>query len=271
MNEAIMKTVLLAAAICAVLPLAAQTKAKPPVPKLSNGKPDLSGVWDHPFVIDMSQSSRNDACGAQLKGCSYKGPAEPIQMTAWGEEWFKNYKAEDFDATAHCNPMGYTRSSNAPVPTQIVATPAQVVFLHESMFAFHVVYLDGRSHPGDDARQTTWYGHSVGKWEGDTLVIDTVGPFFASPKMILDTRGHPISSQAHFVERFSRPDYDTLAYEIVVEDPISYAKPFKNTRIWKLMPAREEIMEYVCTENNKEIKEGLISSDIDKQKAAPEK
>jgi hypothetical protein len=271
MNEAIMKTVLLAAAICAVLPLAAQTKAKPPVPKLSNGKPDLSGVWDHPFVIDMSQSSRNDACGAQLKGCSYKGPAEPIQMTAWGEEWFKNYKAEDFDATAHCNPMGYTRSSNAPVPTQIVATPAQVVFLHESMFAFHVVYLDGRSHPGDDARQTTWYGHSVGKWEGDTLVIDTVGPFFASPKMILDTRGHPISSQAHFVERFSRPDYDTLAYEIVVEDPISYAKPFKNTRIWKLMPAREEIMEYVCTENNKEVKEDLISSEIEKQKAPPEK
>lgn len=266
-----MKTVLLAAAICAVLPLAAQTKAKPPVPKLSNGKPDLSGVWDHPFVIDMSQSSRNDACGAQLKGCSYKGPAEPIQMTAWGEEWFKNYKPEDFDATAHCNPMGYTRSSNAPVPTQIVATPAQVVFLHESMFAFHVVYLDGRPHPGDDARQTTWYGHSVGKWEGDTLVIDTVGPFFASPKMILDTRGHPISSQAHFVERFSRPDYDTLTYEIVVEDSISYAKPFKNTRIWKLMPAREEIMEYVCTENNKEVKEDLISSEIEKQKAPPEK
>jgi hypothetical protein len=157
------------------------------------------------------------------------------------------------------------------VPTQIVATPAQVVFLHESMFAFHVVYLDGRSHPGDEARQTTWYGHSVGKWEGDTLVIDTVGPFFASPKMILDTRGHPISSQAHFVERFSRPDYDTLAYEIVVEDPISYAKPFKNTRIWKLMPAREEIMEYVCTENNKEVKEDLISSEIEKQKAPPEK
>jgi hypothetical protein len=259
------------AALPLVSQIVAQTKAKPPVPKLANGKPDLSGVWDHPFVIDMTQSSRNDNCGAQLKGCSYKGPAEPIQMTAWGEEWFKNYKAEDFDATAHCNPMGYTRSSNAPVPTQIVATPAQVVFLHESMFAFHVVYLDGRSHPGDDARQTTWYGHSVGKWEGDTLVIDTVGPFFASPKMILDTRGHPISSQAHFVERFSRPDYDTLAYEIVVEDPISYAKPFKNTRIWKLMPAREEIMEYVCTENNKEVKEDLISSEIEKQKAPPEK
>ena len=258
------------------LPLAAQTpvaqsKAKPPVPKLANGKPDLSGVWDHPFVIDMSQTSRNDSCGAQLRGCSYQGPAEPIQMTAWGAEWFKTYKPEDFDATAHCNPMGYTRSRNAPVPTQIVATPTQVVFLHESMFAFHVVYLDGRPHPGDDARQTTWYGHSTGRWDGDTLVIDTVGPFFASPMMILDTRGHPVSSQAHFVERFSRPDYDSLAYEIIVDDPISYAKPFKNTRVWKLMPAKEEIMEYVCTENNKEVKEGLISSEIDKQKAAPEK
>ena len=262
---------ILALALAAVLPLAAQTKAKPPVPKLANGKPDLSGVWDHPFVIDMAQSSRNDSCGAQLKGCSYKGPEQPIQMTTWGEEWFKTYKPEDFDATAHCNPMGYTRSRNAPVPTQIVATPTQVVFLHESMFAFHVVYLDGRPHPGEDARQTTWYGHSTGRWDGDTLVIDTVGPFFASPMMILDTRGHPVSSQAHFVERFSRPDYDSLAYEIIVDDPISYAKPFKNTRVWKLMPASEEIMEYVCTENNKEVKEGLISSEIDKQKAAPEK
>jgi hypothetical protein len=262
-------------AICALLPLSAQTpsvgKAKPPVPKLANGKPDLSGVWDHPFVIDMAQNSRGDNCGAQLKGCSYKGPAEPIQMTAWGAEWFKTYKPEDFDATAHCNPMGYTRSRNAPVPTQIVATPTQVVFLHESMFAFHVVYLDGRPHPGEDARQTTWYGHSTGKWDGDTLVIDTVGPFFASPMMILDTRGHPVSSQAHFVERFTRTDYDSLAYEITVDDPISYAKPFKNTRVWKLMPASEEIMEYVCTENNKEVKEGLISSEIEKQKAAPEK
>lgn len=270
-----MKPILVFAAIFTVLPLIAQTpkvsKAKPPVPKLANGKPDLSGVWDHPFVIDMTQSSRGDNCGAQLKGCSYQGPAEPIQMTAWGAEWFKNYKAEDFDATAHCNPMGYTRSGNAPVPTQIVATPTQVVFLHESMFAFHVVYLDGRPHPGDDARQTTWYGHSVGHWDGDTLVIDTVGPFFASPMMILDTRGHPVSSQAHFVERYTRTDYDALTQELTVDDPISYVKPFKNTRVWKLMPAREEIMEYVCTENNKEIKEGLISSDIDKQKAAPTK
>ncbi len=265
-----MKSIVLAA-ICIVLPLSAQTKAKPPVPKLANGKPDLSGVWDHPFVIDMAQSSRNDSCGAQLRGCSYKGPAEPIQMTTWGEEWFKTYKPEDFDATAHCNPMGYTRSRNAPVPTQIVSTPTQVVFLHESMFAFHVVYLDGRPHPGEDARQTTWYGHSVGHWDGDTLVIDTVGPFFASPMMILDTRGHPVSSQAHFVERFTRTDYDSLAYEIIVDDPISYTKLFKNTRVWKLMPAREEIMEYVCTENNKEVKEGLISSEIDKQKAAPSK
>jgi hypothetical protein len=85
--------------ILAAIPLVAQTPGsskagpKPPVPKLANGQPDLSGVWDHPFVIDMSQSSRNDSCGAQLRGCNYKGPAEPIQMTAWGAEWFKNYKA----------------------------------------------------------------------------------------------------------------------------------------------------------------------------------
>jgi hypothetical protein len=148
---------------------------------------------------------------------------------------------------------------NAPVPTQIVQTPKQVVFLHESMFAFHVVYLDGRRHPTpDEAGETTWYGHSVGRWEGDTLVVDTVGPFFGSPKQLLDTRGHPMSDELHVVERFQRVDATHLAYEVTVEDPKAFTKPWSNVRTWVLMPPDEEILEYVCTENNKEVEEHHI-------------
>ena len=246
------------------IPLAAQTASATakiasapsgPIPRMPDGKPDLSGLWDHPFVIDMSKDGRNDACGAEVKGCSQKSDG-PLPMTAWAADWSKNYDAGRYDATAHCNPMGYTRSMNAPVATEIVQTPKEIVFLHESMFAFHVVYMDGRPHPTpDEAKETFWYGHSVGHWDGDTLVVDTVGPFFATPKMLLDTAGHPVSGDLHIVEHFHRIDATHLGYEVTVSDPKMYTKPFTNVRTWVLMPKSEEILEYVCTENNKEVEE----------------
>jgi hypothetical protein len=229
------------------------------IPRMPDGKPDLSGIWDHPFVIDMSKDGRNDNCGARVKGCSQKGPGGDLPMTPWAEDWLKKFDPTNYDATGHCNPMGYTRSMNAPVPTQIVQTPQQIVFLHESMFAFHVVYLDGRKHPTpDEAAETTWYGHSVGHWEGDAMVIDTVGPFFGSPKQLLDTRGHAMSDELHVVERFQRLDATHLGYEVTIEDPKAFTKPWKNVRTWVMMPPDEEILEYVCTENNKEVEEHHI-------------
>jgi len=236
-------------------------KSSATIPRTPDGKPDLSGMWDHPFVVDMASDSKRDNCGAVLKGCSQRGPGGEPPMTPWAAEWTKNYDPTDFDSSAQCNPLGYSRSMNSPVPVQIVQTPSQLVFLHEAFFAFHVVYLDGRRHPTpDEARETTWYGHSVGHWEGDTMVIDTVGPFFGAPMMLLDTRGHPVSGEQHFVERFTRTDHDTMAYEVTVEDPKAYTRSWKNTRTWKLMPANEEIMEYACQENNKDTREGHISS-----------
>jgi hypothetical protein len=163
---------------------APQAKQFGPVPKALDGKPDLSRVWDHPFAINMAVGGRGDACGGgAVSGCKMAGPESGgVPMTPAGEAWFKSYDATNYDATAHCNPMGYTRSMNAPVPTQIVQRPDVIVFLHESMFAFHNVYMDGRKHPTkEEALETTWYGHSTGKWDGDTLVIDTVGPFFGTP------------------------------------------------------------------------------------------
>lgn len=236
-----------------------------PAPRMPDGKPDLSGVWDHPFVIDMAwkklvgfDGKPTDNCGAQMKGCSDEGPGE-LPMTPLGAELFKNYDPANFDPTGHCNPMGYTRSINAPVPTEIIQTPKEIVFLHESMFAFHVIYMDGRRHPtADESRQTNWYGHSTGRWDGDTLVVDTVGPFFGSPKQLLDTRGHAMSDELHVVERFRRTDANHMAYEVTIDDPKMFTKPWKNVRTWVLMPADEEIMEYVCTENNKEVNEHHI-------------
>ena len=228
-------------------------------------------------MIDMSMDGRGDGCGAAMKGCMQKGPGgalmkdipggdtRELPFTEWGLNWFKHYDATEYDSSAHCNPLGYMRSMNAPVPTQIVQRPNEVVFLHEAFFAFHVVYLDGRKHPTEEeALETTWYGHSVGHWEGDTLVVDTVGPFFESPKMILDTRGHGVSEKLHIIERFTRPDMDHLNYEVTIDDPKAFTRPWKNARTWILMSKDQEIMEYVCTENNKEVNEGLIKNNIPK-------
>lgn len=269
-----LESILFGAVVCAIglltaIPAAAQAgsagrgvaekNAMPtggPVPRMPDGHPDLSGVWDHPFAMDMAATSRRDNCGAEMTGCKQVGPDGGIPMTPAGEAWFKSYDAANFDDTAHCYPMGYTRSMNAPVPTQIVQRSNEIVFLHESMFAFHVVYMDGRKHPTkDEAQQTTWYGHSTGTWDGDTLVVDTVGPFFGTPKQLLDTRGHPMSEDLHLVERFKRLDSNHLSYEVTVDDPKYYTKPWKNTRVWTLMKPGQEIMEYVCTENNKEVNE----------------
>ena len=92
------------------------------------------------------------------------------------------------------------------------------------------------------------------------MVIDTVGPFFESPKMILDTRGHAVSEKLHIMERFTRTDATHMNYEVTIDDPKVFTKAWKNTRVWVLMPKNEEIMEYICTENNKEVNEGLIKN-----------
>ena len=111
--------------------------------------------------------------------------------------------------------------------------------------------IDGRPHGNGIP---TWFGDSVGRWEGDTLVIDTVN---FNDKTRLDTVGHPHSDQLHLVQRFSRPDLGHISYEMTVDDPKTFTKPWTNTRTFTLRPDWE-MMEYSCEENNKSLWEGRI-------------
>jgi hypothetical protein len=108
--------------------------------------------------------------------------------------------------------------------------------------------MDGRRHPEGDALNPTWYGHSVGRWDGDTLVIDTVG---FNDRSWFDFVGNPHSDQLHVVERYRRKDAATMANEITIEDPVMYAHPWKVTFTARARPA-EELMEYICQENEKD-------------------
>lgn len=232
---------LMAAAVTAAVPGSAQS-AKGGIPRLANGKPDLNGVWQRPYVPDMSRN-----------GGGQQGAGE-LPFTAEYAQKFKNYDPGKYDYTGHCLPQGLTRSMNSPFPIRIVQTPEITAILYEAWNVFEIIHTDGRDHPKD--LDPTWIGNAAGKWDGDTLVVDSIG---FNDKTNLDTVGHPHSDALHTVERFTRTDEKHIAYEITVEDRKAFTRPWKNTRTFTLRPDWE-IMEYSCEENNKDLYEGHIKA-----------
>lgn len=240
--------ILFAAALMSFAPalMMAQPKGggfKPPegpTPKAVNGKPDFSGVWQHPYVPDVTRDG----------GPSQKG-AGALPYTEWGKAQFDNYHPEEGDYTGSCLPFGYMRSNNSPDPLQIVQNDKYLSMLWEQNTWFKIIPIDGRPLP---KRVPTWFGTSVGHWDGDTLVIETEN-FNGLTR--LDTVGHPHSDQLKMTERLSRPDLGHINYEVTIEDPKTYTRPWKNTRVFTLRPDWE-ILEYSCEENNKGLVEGRI-------------
>ena len=155
------------------------------------------------------------------------------------------------DYTGACLPFGLSRSVNAPNPFQIVQNAGYVAFMFEVNNWFHVVPTDNRAMPKDPNPQ--WFGTSIGRWEGDTLVIETRG-FNGWTR--LDTIGHPHSDALHLTQTFRRTDADHLAYTVTVDDPVIYTRPWKNERV--LTRQKGELIEYSCEENNKDLREGHI-------------
>jgi hypothetical protein len=220
------------------------------IPRLANGKPDFNGVWDHPRVADVTRNS--NACAATATGCSQQGSGE-LSFTEWGLAQWKDVQHR-FDYSAHCLPWGYTRAWQVEYPVEIMQTPERLALLFESNNIFHVVFTDGRGHPKD--LDPSWMGHSVGTWDGDTLVIDTIG---FNGRTWIDTAEHPSSDQLHVIERVRFIDRQHLGYEVTWEDPKTYTKPIKNTRVLARMKPGEELLEYWCMENNKDLLEGHLS------------
>ena len=200
-------------------------------PRTSDGKPDLNGVWgpDRNFIYDITSTLK-------------KGDVLPIQP--WAEKLAKE-RMSSADPEASCLPAGVPRM--APYPWKIVQQPKLVVFLFEgNIHTYRQIFLDGRAHPDDP--DPTWYGHSTGKWEGDTLVVDTVG---FNDKFWFDFAGHPHTDKLHVIERYRRPDSGHLEYDVTIEDPGAYTKPF--TMHGHSALETGELMEYVCNENNQDV------------------
>jgi hypothetical protein len=153
------------------------------------------------------------------------------------------------DPHTRCKPSGGSRFWHTPYGIEIVDLPdtKEVIFLHVGApHSWRIAYLDGREHPKD--LKPSWYGHTTGKWEGDTLVMETVG---FNEKFWLTREGVPHTSQLRLVERLSRPNHGQLRYEATVDDPGAYTAPW--TGGWNLRwSAGNEPFDYLCQENNRD-------------------
>jgi len=209
-----------------------------PAPKNPWGKPDFNGVWQRPYVPDVTKD------GAQ------KGSG-PLPYTDWGKQQWDTYDAEKGDYTGACLPFGYSRSIGSPDPIQIMQTDKFLSFLYEQNSWFKIVPFDK---PHNPKKVPTWFGDSIASWDGDTMVIDT-NNFNGLTR--LDTIGHPHSDQLHMIERYTRTDAGHINYDLTVEDPKTYTKPWTNKRVFTLR-TDWEVLEYSCEENNKSLLEGRI-------------
>ena len=219
-------------------PLAAQGERRqeaaapaPPAPRLASGTPDLSGVW----MGGGGVSTRN------LK------PGDTIELLPDAKALMDSRQLGD-DPELHCLPTGVPRM--APYPWRMVQTIDEkyVFILFEgNIHSYRQIFTDGREHPSDP--DPTWYGHSIGRWEGDTLVVDTVG---YNDKFWFGSAGWPHTTQLHTIERFTRTDLNTLQWDITIIDPGAYAKPF-TVQTRARLERDWELMEYICNENNTNI------------------
>jgi Carboxypeptidase regulatory-like domain len=196
-----------------------------PTPRTTGGKPDLSGVWignDDPYPEDPEML-----------------PWAAAVSKKWIEENFKN------DPSARCLPGDALLAGSST--WRIVQTPALLITIVEGAPFVRLAYLDGRGHPNMD--NPTWMGHSIGHWEEESLVVDSVG---FNDRGTVGGGTNPRSEKLHVIERYRRPDIGHLEIEFTIDDPGTYAKPWKVHNTWNLAAKSEEVLEYFC-ENNKDL------------------
>jgi hypothetical protein len=200
-----------------------------PAPSTPDGKPDLSGIWFGLLPVEEE--------------------SEPAELLPWAQALAKERTDNNIKdhPSSRCLPGSITLFS---LFNQIIQTPSILVLIHEGDVPGHrLVYLDGREHPRD--KDPTWTGHSIGKWDGDTLVIDTTG--FNDRSWLSFEGAEPHTEMLHMTTRLRRLDLGHLEVNVTLEDPGALKKPWKMKGISTLAPKGEEIGEYICNENNQDV------------------
>jgi len=227
---------------------------------MADGKPDLSGVW-HVQPTSMAEMKRlygnradaTDVPGMELDTVSkyavnilldFKPEEAPMRPAALAV--MKQRAGKDLPSSG-CLPLGIPLNSLLSEPFRIVQTPRLLAILYEADDKHRRIYMDGRALP-KEFDQPAWIGYSVGKWDRDTLVVETAG---FNDKLPLDIMGHPRSEALRVTERFHRRDFGHLDAEMTFDDAVMYSKPFSIKLTYELW-ADSDIFEYVCAENEKD-------------------
>jgi hypothetical protein len=208
-----------------------------PARRTADGKPDLSGFW---MPVEAVKHLLNLA--ADLK------PGE-VPLKPWADALYKERienNGKDHPGV-RCWPSGIPEKNNIPDGLKLVQTPDLVIFLHESRTIYRQIFTDGRPLPRN--AQPAWMGYSVGRWEGDTLVVETIGQ---NGKTWLDMRGLPATEALRVTERFTRPNIGRIDIDVTIDDPEAYTKPWSVKLAWRLLPDAE-LIESICEENNKDL------------------
>jgi hypothetical protein len=208
-----------------------------PAPRTADGKPDLSGIWQQPNGVKYTI---NLAADLKPGDVSFQPQAAELYNQR------QSTLSKD-DPVGYCKLPGVPEMSAVPYPYKIIQNPGLVIILFEAFATFRQIFSDGRSLPVDP--NPSWMGYSVGKWEGDTLVVETAG---FNDNTWLDTGGHPHSDALHVTERYHRRDFGHIDLQITINDPKTYTKPWTVSYPIQLLPDTE-LLEYVCNENNKDI------------------
>jgi hypothetical protein len=258
-----------------------------PTPRTADGKPDLSGLWvngrggGQALAATVTAEQRGRGPGRQGEAAPQAAPApqgrgagrgqQPLPIAAdgtpiagfgnvgagfkdglplqpWAADLLKTRREGNSkdNPDALCLPMGFMQFHTHPQPRKMVQTPGLLLIIYEANYGLRQIFTDGRPLPAGDP-QPFWYGYSVGRWEGDTLVVETSG---LRDDGWLDVRGSPYTDKARITERFRRLNYGTLEIDITVDDPKAYTKPF-TVRVNQRLMADQELIEFICAENQK--------------------
>ena len=220
-----------------------------PAPRTADGKPDLSGVWQPTPEADGPAGGIEGIRSPKYMIDVMRDFKGATPFLPWAAELYKERQANKLrdNPMIRCLPAGVQRLNAYSHPYKIVQTPELIVVLYESQTLFRQIFLDGRSHPKDP--EPSWLGYSVGRWEGDELVVETIG---FNDKAWLDGFGHPHSEAMKLTERFRRRDLGHMEIAVTIDDPKAYTQPIRYVQPQHLEPDTE-LIEYICNENAKPV------------------
>lgn len=224
-----------------------------PAPRTADGKPDLSGIWMRSTRTEKPGSApagQPPLAVPQNIGANFK---EGLPYTPWAADLVKRRAGGYDDPDALCLPQGPMQYHQDGQPREIFQTPRKTLILYESNYGIRTIYTDGRRLPKQGEPQPYWHGYSIGRWEGDTLVVESNnfrGATAGNPgDGWLDVRGSPFTDALHLTERFRRVNFGTLHIDITVDDSKAYTRPF-TVRVEQVIVADgSQPIEFICHEN----------------------